>query len=70
MAEIRKPMAILVERAGFEPAIEFPLYTLSRRAPSTTRTPLHKRAAKIHYVLLAFEYFFSISSSLFRDLFR
>ncbi len=30
----------LAERAGFEPAIAFPLYTLSRRAPSTTRTPL------------------------------
>ena len=28
------------ERAGFEPAIRFPVYTLSRRAPSTTRTPL------------------------------
>jgi hypothetical protein len=28
------------ERAGFEPAIPFPVYTLSRRAPSTTRTPL------------------------------
>jgi hypothetical protein len=28
------------ERAGFEPAIQFPIYTLSRRAPSTTRTPL------------------------------
>ena len=25
-------------REGFEPSIEFPLYTLSRRAPSTTRT--------------------------------
>jgi hypothetical protein len=30
----------LAERAGFEPAIPFPVYTLSRRAPSTTRTPL------------------------------
>jgi hypothetical protein len=27
--------------AGFEPAIRFPAYTLSRRAPSTTRPPLH-----------------------------
>ena len=25
-------------REGFEPSIEFPLYTLSRRAPSATRT--------------------------------
>ena len=28
------------ERKGFEPSIQFPVYTLSRRAPSTTRTPL------------------------------
>ena len=32
------------ETKGFEPLIEFPLYTLSRRAPSTTRTPLLKNA--------------------------
>ena len=25
---------------GFEPTIRFPVYTLSRRAPSTTRPPL------------------------------
>ncbi len=31
----------LAEGAGFEPAIRFPAYTLSRRAPSTTRPPLH-----------------------------
>ena len=30
----------LAEGAGFEPAIRFPVYTLSRRAPSTTRPPL------------------------------
>ena len=30
----------LAEREGFEPSIEFPLYTRSRRAPSTTRPPL------------------------------
>ena len=30
----------LAEREGFEPPIEFPLYTLSRRAPSTTRPSL------------------------------
>src|SRR5690242_17356697 len=34
----------LAERAGFEPAKRFPVYTLSRRAPSTTRTPLRKLA--------------------------
>ena len=30
----------MAEGAGFEPAIRFPAYTLSRRAPSTTRPPL------------------------------
>src|SRR5690242_11768104 len=30
----------LAEGAGFEPAMELPPYTLSRRAPSTTRPPL------------------------------
>src|SRR6185312_13548423 len=34
-------IAKLAERAGFEPAKRFEaVYTLSRRAPSTTRTPL------------------------------
>ena len=36
---------ILAERAGFEPALEFPLNTLSKRAPSATRPslPVHLR---------------------------
>jgi hypothetical protein len=33
----------LAERVGFEPTVEFPLHTLSKRAPSTTRTSLHFR---------------------------
>ncbi len=32
----------LAEGAGFEPAIRFPAYTLSKRAPSATRPPLRK----------------------------
>lgn len=32
----------MAERPGFEPGIGFPLYTLSRRAPSATRPPLHE----------------------------
>jgi hypothetical protein len=32
----------MAERAGFEPAVRFPLHTLSKRAPSTTRTPLRQ----------------------------
>ena len=31
---------ILAEREGFEPSLEFPLNTLSKRAPSTTRPSL------------------------------
>ena len=37
------PQRILAERAGFEPAKRgLAAYTLSRRAPSTTRTPLRR----------------------------
>ena len=32
---------ILAEREGFEPSRRFPAYTLSKRAPSATRPPLH-----------------------------
>ena len=31
----------MAERMGFEPMKELLLYTLSKRAPSTTRPPLH-----------------------------
>src|SRR5262245_35933126 len=30
----------MAERVGFEPTVEFPLHTLSKRAPSATRTSL------------------------------
>ena len=33
----------LAEREGFEPSIRFPVYTLSKRAPSATRPPLRGR---------------------------
>src|SRR4029079_8090529 len=39
-ADIRTKFQILAERVGFEPTVEFPLHTLSKRAPSTTRTSL------------------------------
>ncbi len=29
------------ETEGFEPSVELPLHTLSKRAPSATRTSLH-----------------------------
>ena len=31
----------MAERKGFEPPRRLPAYTLSKRAPSTTRPPLH-----------------------------
>ena len=43
---------------GFEPMIEFPLYTLSKRAPSTARS------ACIYYTCL---FFFEISGFKFSD---
>src|SRR6476619_554638 len=39
-------MELMAERAGFEPTVEFPLHTLSKRAPSTTRTSLRRRARR------------------------
>ena len=36
----RKSFVILEERKGFEPLIPLTVYTLSKRAPSTTRPPL------------------------------
>ena len=33
---------LMAERMGFEPMKELLLYTLSKRAPSTTRPPLQK----------------------------
>ena len=35
---------LLAERVGFEPTVEFPLHTLSKRAPSTTRTSLRLKS--------------------------
>ena len=38
----------MAEREGFEPSVEFPLHTLSRRAPSTARSSLR---LKINYYI-------------------
>ena len=34
----------MAERVGFEPTLEFPLNTLSKRAPSATRPSLRRRS--------------------------
>jgi hypothetical protein len=41
----------LAEGAGFEPAIRSPAYTLSRRAPSTTRPPLRRPHSRVRLAL-------------------
>jgi hypothetical protein len=40
----------LAEREGFEPSVGFPLHTLSKRAPSTTRTSLRFRINELRAV--------------------
>ena len=46
----------MAERMGFEPMKEFPLYTLSKRAPSTTRPPLQITLVYYNFVIfLSFE---------------
>jgi len=37
----------LAEGEGFEPSIRFPVYTLSKRAPSAARPPLRIEAGTI-----------------------
>ena len=41
-------MMTLAEREGFEPSVEFPLHTLSKRAPSTTRTSLRVEESAVY----------------------
>src|SRR5215475_4054437 len=36
------PGKVMAEREGFEPSIRFPVYTLSKRAPSATRPSLRR----------------------------
>src|SRR5271157_2617605 len=40
IASQQPPQLKVAERVGFEPTLEFPPNTLSKRAPSATRTPL------------------------------
>ena len=37
----------MAERKGFEPLVRFPVHTLSKRAPSTTRTSLRSNGLKV-----------------------
>ncbi len=40
---VKNKNGIMAERVGFEPTVEFPLHSLSRRALSTAQTPLRGR---------------------------
>lgn len=42
------PPGKLADGAGFEPAIPFPVYALSRRAPSTARPPIRPAGMCLH----------------------
>ena len=46
----------MAERKGFEPLKRFPVYTLSKRAPSTTRPPLQISLSiidhSLHYIFI------------------
>ena len=70
LAESLQPPQVYIfvaETEGFEPSIRFPVYTLSRRASSTTRASLRvsaptqstpaQRAAKIKNLLPVFRIF-------------
>ena len=51
----------MAEREGFEPSKRFPVYTLSKRAPSTTRPPLLQtnfKNLRILFLSPIFEYCF------------
>src|ERR1700761_2131420 len=66
IAFLRRLLLLSAESKRFELLIPFRVYTLSRRAPSTTRTtllvaPRHSaRAAKVQFPRLPSEYFLSI----------
>src|ERR1700675_1099037 len=47
----RLDAAALAEGVGFEPTIRFPVYTLSKRAPSATRPSLRKLLAVPAFLL-------------------
>ena len=38
---------LIAERVGFEPTVQFPVHTLSRRARSATPAPLHFESVNI-----------------------
>src|SRR5271168_4653921 len=60
----------MAERVGFEPTLEFPLNTLSKRAPSATRPSLPRKSTQestnFHQTLSSPENTLKISSEFFR----
>lgn len=49
----------MAESEGFEPSIRFPVYTLSRRAPSTTRTTL-----QVELLIDSYSVFMNVSTTI------
>jgi hypothetical protein len=50
LIRLKNKANLVAERMGFEPMKEFPLYTLSKRAPSTTRPPLLNNFFKYNFL--------------------
>ena len=64
LAGFESLLCIRAERVGFEPTERFPVHTLSRRTPSSTRTPLQQTILSF----LLFSIYGKIHSSRFRDI--
>ena len=58
------PVSWMAERVGFEPTERFPVHTLSRRTPSSTRTPLQQTIL----LFLFFSIYGKVHNCRFRDI--
>ena len=47
IGEFKYKTFFMAEREGFEPSKQFPVYTLSKRAPSATRPPLPQESEDV-----------------------
>ena len=64
-AAVTQALHLSAETEGFEPSIQFPVYTLSRRAPSTTRTSLQKISRQIYDVIIIVQIWFTTNVFFF-----
>ena len=68
LGEENMQKCVMAERKGFEPSRRFPAYTLSRRAPSTTRPPLRRRVYQKFENMCKVIFIFSCDHSKFLHL--